>query len=198
MRINSRRANFTDIQARQFALHEILGHGLQCASYAQSCQRLDVPWIRVTSVHAQQQVLLEGLAQALPLFVCPDDRPLIARVRLAHYLELIRANLHLAINDGVSVPECVALAKTHAPFWTEDVVGDMLADRGANPLLRTYLWAYPAGIDWFIRLAAEGPKETIQTLIRAAYRSPLTPDELSALWPEGPAIGGEADPTGSQ
>jgi hypothetical protein len=190
MRINSRRANFTDVQARQFALHEILGHGLQCASYAQSCQRLEVPWVRITSVHAQQQVLLEGLAQALPLFVCPDDQPLITRVRLVHYIELVRAKLHLAINDGANIPDCIALAKMHAPFWTEDAIGDMLSDRGANPLLRTYLWAYPAGIDWFVRLADEGPKETVRTLISAAYRSPLTPDELSALWPEGPAIGG--------
>jgi hypothetical protein len=198
MRINSRRASFTDVQARQFALHEILGHGLQCASYAQTCQRLDVPWVRLTSVHAQQQVLLEGLAQALPLFVCPDDRPLIARVRFAHYVELVRAKLHLAINDGASIPSCIALAKEHAPFWPEDAVGDMLTDRGANPLLRTYLWAYPAGIDWFVRLADGGSQETARTLIGAAYRSPLTPDELSTLWPEGPAIGGEGIPPGNR
>ncbi|HYQ66178.1 hypothetical protein [Actinophytocola sp.] len=195
MRINSRRASFTDVQARQFALHEILGHGLQCASYAQSCQQEDVPWVRITSVHAQQQVLLEGLAQALPLFVCPNDRPLIARVRLTHYIELVRAKLHLAINDGASVPDCVAIAKMHAPFWTEDAIGDMLADRGVNPLLRTYLWAYPAGIDWFVRLADRGPKETARMVIGTAYRSPLTPDELSTLWPEGPPIGGETEST---
>lgn len=195
MRINSRRAIFTEVQARQFALHEILGHGLQCASYAQSCERSDVPWVRMTSVHAQQQVLLEGLAQALPLFVRPDDQPLIARVRLAHYIELIRAKLHLAINDGVSIPDCLALAKMHAPFWGEDAVGDMLTDRGVDPLLRTYLWSYPAGIDWFVRLADEGQNETVRMLIDAAYQSPLTPAELSTLWPEGPAIGGAADPT---
>ena len=72
MRINARNASFTEVQARQFALHEVLGHGLQCASYAQQCREQDVPWVRLTSVHAQQQVLLEGLAQALPLFVRPS------------------------------------------------------------------------------------------------------------------------------
>ena len=60
MRINARNASFTEVQARQFALHEVLGHGLQCASYAQQCQEHDVPWVRLTSVHAQQQVLLEA------------------------------------------------------------------------------------------------------------------------------------------
>jgi hypothetical protein len=193
MRINSRRASFTDVQARQFALHEILGHGLQCASYTQSCQRADVSWIRLTSVHAQQQVLLEGFAQALPLFVRPEDRPLVTRVRLAHYVELIRAKLHLAINNGVSIPDCLFLAKKHAPFWDEETIGKMLTDRSVDPLLRTYLWSYPAGIDWFIRLADEGQQETARTLISAAYQSPLTPDELSALWPEGPIIGGDTD-----
>ena len=91
LRINSRNASFTEVQARQFALHELLGHGLQGASYAQQCRQRDVPWVRMTSVHAQQQVLLEGLAQALPLFVRPTDQPLVARVRLAHYVELVRA-----------------------------------------------------------------------------------------------------------
>lgn len=191
MRINSRRATFTDVQARQFALHEILGHGLQCASFSQICQQVDVPWVRITSVHAQQQVLLEGLAQALPLFVAPEDEALVARVRFAHYVELVRAKLHLAINDGHGVQECVRLARTLAPFWTDDAISDALSDRGSNPLLRTYLWAYPAGIDWFVHLADEGSEDTARTVIQAAYRSPLTPNELASLWPEGPTVGGD-------
>lgn len=191
MRINARNASFTDVQARQFALHELLGHGLQCASYAQQCRQGEVPWVRMTSVHAQQQVLLEGLAQALPLFVRQDDQPLVARVRLAHFSELIRAKLHLAINNGVSVPDCVALAKSHVPFWPENYVGDMLADRGLNPLLRSYHWAYPAGIDWFVRLADEVSPETCKRLVLKSYRSPLTPAALSELWPAGPNIGGD-------
>jgi hypothetical protein len=190
MRINARNASFTEVQARQFALHEVLGHGLQCASYAQQCQEHDVPWVRLTSVHAQQQVLLEGLAQALPLFVRPADQPLIARVRLAHYTELVRAQLHLAVNTGTPVSDCVALAQASAPFWTDEVIGNLLADRSVNPLLRSYLWAYPAGIDWFVRLADDAPGATGTAVIQAAYRAPLTPDDLSQLWPDGPTIGG--------
>lgn len=182
LRINSRNASFTDVQARQFALHELLGHGLQCASYAQQCRQDDVPWVRMTSVHAQQQVLLEGLAQALPLFVRPNDEPLVARVRLAHYLELIRAKLHLAINSGTPVPECVELAQTHVPFWSLRAIGDMLSDRSVNPLLRSYLWSYPAGIDWFVRLADSASQETRGHLLRECYRSPLTPTALTQLW----------------
>ncbi|MDN5851978.1 MAG: hypothetical protein L0K86_03875 [Actinomycetia bacterium] len=195
LRINSRNANFTEVQARQFALHELLGHGLQCASYAQRCQQENVPWVRMTSVHAQQQVLLEGLAQAMPLFVRPTDQPLVARVRLAHYLELVRAKLHLAINSGTSIPDCLSLAQAHVPFWSEAVVGDMLTDRGADPLLRSYLWAYPTGIDWFVSLADDASAQTAQTTIRASYETPLTPEGLARLWPDGPIFGG---PVGSR
>jgi len=191
LRINARNASFTDVQARQFALHELLGHGLQCASYSQHCQAHDVPWVRMTSVHAQQQVLLEGLAQALPLFVRPEDQPLIARVRLAHYVELVRAKLHLAINDGISVSDCVAVARKYIPFWSDARIGDMLSDRGTDPLLRSYLWAYPAGIDWFVRLADSAAPETARAVMQSAYQSPLTPGALCELWPDGPAIGGD-------
>lgn len=100
LRVNLRNARYTKIQVRQFALHEILGHALQFASLAQTCENEDVPWVRLMSVHAGHQVLFEGLAQALPLFVTPDDEQLVARVRLAHYGELVNAAMHVAINAG--------------------------------------------------------------------------------------------------
>jgi hypothetical protein len=69
------------------------------------------------------------------------------------------------------------------------MIGDILTDRGANTQLRSYLWAYPAGIDWFTNAATADP-ETRGNVLRAAYRRPLTPDDLTALWPTGPTIGG--------
>lgn len=190
LRLNIRNARFTRTECHQFALHEVLGHGLQNASYAERCARECVPWVRMTSIHALHQVLLEGLAQAMPLFITPDDEVLIARVRLVHYTQLVRAELHLAINSGMSIDECAAHAISRAPWWKEEYIGDFLADRGANPRLRSYLWAYPAGIDWFTALAAEADQATIDRVLRAAYRAPLTPSDLSALWPAGPRIGG--------
>jgi len=189
LRLNLQNAAFTKVRARQFALHEVLGHGLQSASFADRCRREDVPWVRLMSVHAQHQVLLEGLAQALPLFVTPEDQALIARVRLDHYLQLVRAELHLAVNSGSAIPDCVDHARVRVPFWTDEAISDILTDRGADPLLRSYLWAYPAGLDWFVSLAA-ADDTVIREVLRAAYRDPLTPTSLAALWPEGPPIGG--------
>jgi hypothetical protein len=189
LRLNMRNANFTQVEGRQFALHEVLGHGLQNASYAARCARETVPWVRMTSVHALHQVLLEGLAQAMPLFVVPDNEILIARVRLAHYTELVKSDLHISVNSGVSIDECAAHAVERVPWWKDAYIGDFLADRGADPKLRSYLWAYPAGLDWFAALA-EADHSVIDQVLHAAYRNPLSPADLATLWPAGPPIGG--------
>lgn len=121
VRLNMKQAQFTEVQARQFALHEVLGHGLQGASYAQRCTTEPVPWVRILSVHTQQQVLLEGLAQALPLFVTPDDKLLVARVRLDHYTQLVRANLHVALalaHQSIPVPNTPRLTSPTGPTKT--------------------------------------------------------------------------------
>jgi hypothetical protein len=190
LRLNLRHARFTRVRARQFALHEVLGHGLQYASLAARCTQEDVPWVRLLSVYAPHQVLFEGLAQAMPLLVTPDDPALIARVRLDHYLRLVEAELHLAINAGVSAATCAAQARARVPFWSDATIADQLSDCGVDPLLRSYLWSYPAGLDWFVALA-EAPTTVVTEVLHAAYRDPLTPGDLAARWPTGPAIGGD-------
>jgi hypothetical protein len=190
VRLNMKHAQFTKVQVRQFALHEVLGHGLQGASYAQRClSGEDVPWVRLMSVHAQQQVLFEGLAQALPLFTTPDDEQLVARVRLDHFTQLVRSTIHVALGAGSSVESCMQYAQEHIPYWSLEDIADLLSDRGTDPLLRSYLWAYPAGIDWFTNLAdAKAPSG--DAVLNAAYRDPLTPGDLADLWPKGPVVGG--------
>ncbi|WP_326552768.1 hypothetical protein [Micromonospora sp. NBC_01813] len=190
LRLNRHRAEFTETQARVFALHEVLGHALQSASWYARWTATDDGAVRLLSVHTNPQVLLEGLAQALPLFVIGDNAQAVARVRVAHYTQLVRAGLHLAINDGTSVADCVAWAQARVPFWTEEEIGNALTDRSVDPQLRSYLWAYPAGIDWFVALADRGGAETRTAVLRAAYRGPLAPVDLAALWPAGPTIGG--------
>lgn len=194
LRLNMRNARFTEVRLRQFALHEILGHGLQSASWTAAVTGVDVDWVRLTSVHAHQQFLSEGLAEALPLFVLPDDGALVARTRLTHYLHLVRAELHLAINTGASVTACISHVRQRVPWWPDDVLADLLTDRGTDVLLRSYLWSYPAGADWFTQLADSNDRDTIDHILPTAYTAPLTPDELAALWPAGPPPGGPGKP----
>jgi hypothetical protein len=193
LRINRRRAKFTQVRARQFALHEVLGHGLEYASVSDHASAGDVPWPRILSVHCPEQTLLEGLAQAMPLFVLPDDEFLTARVRLEHYTQLVRAELHLAVNAGTPAAACLRHALDQVPWWTTEDVADFLHDRSVSPLLRSYLWSYPAGIDWFVRLA-NAPTSVSAKVLHEAYRRPLHPTDLADLWLEGPPIGGPGDP----
>ncbi|QXJ23472.1 hypothetical protein AGRA3207_004627 [Actinomadura graeca] len=187
LRLNLRNAVFTKVGARRFALHEVLGHGLQSSSWTETA-KTSAPWIRLMSVHALQQVLLEGLAQALPLFVIPDDQVLTARIRLDHFIQLVRAELHLGLEDGVPIRDLADHARSRIPWWSDAVIADTLTDRG-SPQLRTYLWSYPAGIDWFVHLAEADPA-TRRKVLHAAYARPLTPADLVSLWPDGPKIGG--------
>jgi hypothetical protein len=185
LRLNRNKFSLTKVQARQFALHEVLGHGLQYVSIAEAA---DPQWVRLFSVHAPTQVLFEGLAQALPLLVVPDDAELRNRVLLDHYVQHVRAELHVAINEGASISACVTHARARVPYWSDDEIADELKDRTHNPLLRSYLWSYPAGFDWFVRLFAD--REAGLEVLRAAYRSPLTPSQLRGALPQGPPIGG--------
>ena len=185
LRLNRRNtATFTPVRIRQFALHEILGHVLQCASFYATCLRGPAKWLRKLSVFGKNQVLLEGLAQALPVFATPEDETLLAHVHLDHYLQLVRAGLHVAINEGASATECAAHTRSLVPFWSSEDIADALADRSVDPLLRSYQWSYPAGFDWFVALAEDAPPPTQKKVLHACYEAPHTPAQLDALWPE--------------
>ncbi|MEV0408923.1 hypothetical protein [Actinoallomurus sp. NPDC050550] len=193
LRLNLPNVEFTQAGARQFALHEVLGHGLQSASFAARAAAEDVPWVRLLSIHGPQQVMLEGLAQAWPLFILPDDKVLMARVRLSHYTQLVLAQVHRALNAGTPAIECADHLRAAVPWWSGTTIAGYLADRGADPTHRSYMWAYPAGFDWFTALA-EADVKVSREVLNAAYRDPLTPADLAELWPEGPPIGGPGGP----
>jgi hypothetical protein len=191
LRINLKNASLTRGDAYRFALHEVLGHALQYASLAEQAEHHPVDWPRLLSIHCPQQVMFEGLAQVLPLIASPDDELVRARTRLDHYLQLVRAELHVMVNRGDSALTCLEHAATRVPFWTRQAVGNELVDRSRNPQLRSYLWAYPAGLDWFVRLY-EAPSTVLSEVLRDAYQRPLSPRELTEFWPDGPVLGGDA------
>jgi hypothetical protein len=185
LRFNLRHARFSETRLRQFALHELLGHALQSASYARRAATSDVPWLRLLSVNLPYQVCLEGLATTLPLFVAPDDAALVARVRVDHHVQLVRGRIHTDVAAGVPLAEIARRAIARVPWWGTARVADELADRGGDPMLRSYLWSYCAGTDWFAGLADRADAATIRRVFHAAYRDPLTPADLRALWPDG-------------
>jgi hypothetical protein len=116
----------------------------------------------------------------MPLLIPGADKVLNALTRLDHHQQLARAKLHLLVNNNASVVDCVDVARRLVPFWSNQAIGDVLTDRGANPQLRSYLWSYPSGFDWFVRLV-EDRQDRIGHVMRAAYRELLGFDELNHL-----------------
>jgi hypothetical protein len=189
LRINKKNASFSRVDAYRFALHEVLGHALQYSSLTTQAESNTVEWPRILAVHCPHQVLFEGLAQVLPWIASPDDEIVVARTRADHFTNLIRGQLHILINSGTSATDCRDLAHRQVPWWTNEAIARELYDRSRDPQLRSYLWSYPAGIDWFVRLVEAGGTTPTEVL-REAYKRPLTPSELHELWPTGPVIGG--------
>lgn len=190
LRINLARASFTATDAYRFALHEILGHALQYASLSDRVREGSEKFLPILAVHSNHQVVFEGLAQIFPLLFDQSNSLVEAFVRLDHYRQLVRAELHLLVNSGASVLECRDKFIQRLPFVSDSEVEREIRDRSLNPRLRSYLWAYPAGLDWFMCLYEERPA-AVKDVLRAAYRKPLTPNELSEFWPNGPVIGGD-------
>jgi hypothetical protein len=189
LRINKNKASLSHIDAYRFALHEVLGHALQYSSLTAQAEFNTVEWPRILAVHCPHQVLFEGLAQVLPWIASRDDEVVVARTRIDHFMNLIRGQIHILINSGVTAADCRDLAHRQVPWWTDDEIARELYDRSRNPQFRSYLWSYPAGMDWFIRLVEEGGATPTEVL-REAYKRPLAPSELHELWPAGPIIGG--------
>jgi hypothetical protein len=94
-------------------------------------------------------------------------------VRIDHYTQLVRAELHLAINDGTTITACAKHARTRVPWWSDAAISDLLIDRGNDPMLRSYLWAYPAGINWFVSLADADAKWSAPEVLRGLKLRPL-------------------------
>ncbi len=189
LRINKNKTSFSRVDAYRFALHEVLGHALQYSSLTAQAESHTVEWPRILAVHCPHQVLFEGLAQILPWVASPDDEIIRARTRLDHFMNLVRGQIHILVNNGATAADCRDLARRQVPWWTNEEIARELYDRSRNPQFRSYLWSYPAGIDWFVRLVEAGGT-TLAEVLREAYKRPLTPSELHELWPAGPVIGG--------
>ncbi|HEY6422926.1 MAG TPA: hypothetical protein VIY28_06695 [Pseudonocardiaceae bacterium] len=189
LRINKKNASFSRVDTYRFALHEVLGHALQYSSLTAQAESTTVEWPRILAVHCPHQILFEGLAQILPWIASPDDEFIRARTRIDHFMNLIRGQIHILVNSGATAADCRDLVRHQVPWWTDEEIARGLYDRSRNPQFRSYLWSYPAGMDWFVRLIEAGGTTPTEVL-REAYKRPLTPSELHELWPTGPIIGG--------
>ena len=181
MRINMRHAQFTLTQARQFALHELCGHALQCASW--SARRVENGTARFPAthcVHLGQQPAFEGIGQALGLLVARTDKLLAARTRLTLYSQLVYGRAHRQLAFGADRTTVERELRRWLPWWDPAAAGRFIADRRDDALLSSYLWSYPAGAAFFWQLA-DAHSQVARDVLTAAYDRPLTLTALAGV-----------------
>jgi len=188
LRINESNASFTDVTAVQFALHEVLGHAAQAAGWARELSKEPDAWPRTSCLHTPQQVILEGWAQALPLYLETEDHRLTARVRLLHYVQISLAQAHMNLQEGASPDRVRDWLREQLPWLSAIEIDTAIRDRLVDPQTVTYLWSYPVGLDWFIRLRDSGLAASAD-LRSVMYRQSLSPIDAQRLSPDVPIHG---------
>jgi len=100
------------MECLQFTFHELLAHCGQMKAWATRIAAGDLPrYCGLTTVHTPEQVMLEGLAQTLPLMIPNDaaaDPVLAVRLTLMRYRLMMDNNLHCMINNGATIERCAA------------------------------------------------------------------------------------------
>lgn len=179
------RNQYSHTEAVQFVYHELLAHCAQMAVWARQIESGKLAkYFGLTTVHSPEQFLLEGLAQSLPLLlrnVETENHLLLCRIYLSHYRSLVNNNLHIMINEGRTIEECVSFAKRHLPDPEVGEVAAGLVSRANIPRFRSYEFVYPASFDFFIRCAENLPESAIKELLRKVYRGVYFYDGLAEL-----------------
>jgi hypothetical protein len=135
----------------------------------------------LTTVHGPEQFQSEGLAQSLTYFLdTPESRNpfLVAKREITLYKRMIDNNLHIMINTGRSVEECIAYGKERMPFRTPEGIAHSLASKVNNPQFRCYEHVYGAGSAFVKNLARQTNDQQKQAVLKRVYNEWLSADEL--------------------
>jgi hypothetical protein len=182
LRINTKHGNYTPTKALLMVYHELLAHCCQMAIWKEQIAqgKMDRIW-GLTTVHSPEQFLFEGIAQTLPLFIPIEQtqNPILqARLRLSHFGSLINNNLHVMINEGKSVEECLDYARQLAPWMKPEDIAEDLASRSNNILFRSYQYVYPGSFDFFLTLADTLSTERKKEFLATCYHEVLYYEDL--------------------
>lgn len=185
LRLNRHRnLTYTKSSAMQFVFHELVGHCAQMANWHSLIQNGKLlNYFGLTTVHSPEQFVFEGSAQTLPLFF-PDllnQNPILkARVYLDHLRHTVFGNAQILINQGTTLKDCVDYVQSYLPFWETRETVDNLRSRSQNPLFTTYLYSYPTGYDYFLKLAETKMEEENIKLLGQIYNGYLSAHDLNA------------------
>jgi hypothetical protein len=179
LRFNRFKDGFTPSQIDQFVLHELVAHCGQATGWRHQIASGTLnPIHGLTAIHTWEQSHLEGLAQAIPLFLHDNiSDELRARVLKDALRQALLNNAYIAAEDGQSPEAVFAACHEVLPIKKPLRFFKSLGDQKRHAQLRSYMFAYPDGVLALIDRLDNDTSEPNEFLKRS-FERPFLPSEL--------------------
>ena len=163
-------------------LHEVCGHAVQMSLWREMIARGELNQAcGVTTVHAPEAFVAEGLAQTVPDLLSDDWTfpPEFKLSRALSYYNLaVLHNAHLMIYRGLPVEQILDYASDCLPLSDPSTLEYEIRDRALNPLFRSYELSYAIAERTIRGLIRGLPVASKRQLFLEMYTRPLTPGQL--------------------
>ncbi|MGN9844349.1 hypothetical protein ACTMTI_40115 [Nonomuraea sp. H19] len=168
------RHTFTRGQCKYIASHEIAGHAVQNPSWARAVTRAGLPAaLHIHATHHPIVTLAEGIAQALPYFLCPrselDPEMMLAK-KLRELRDMVLANAQLMLEGGSPVTAVWEYCTSRLFFVEPFEIERDLANRVLKPAQRAYQHCYAPAFLAFHRLAESLDQDEVGEFLRSHYQ----------------------------
>jgi hypothetical protein len=164
---------FTRGQCQYITSHEIAGHAVQNSCWAQAVTRDDLPAaLLIHATHHPIAPLGEGMAQALPYFLCLNaevGREMMLAKKLRELRDMALANAQLMLEGGGSVSAAWEYCTSRLYFVEPFEIERDLADRALKPAERAYQNCYAPSFLAFRRIAGRLSQDEVGDFLRSHY-----------------------------
>jgi len=177
MRFNHVGSGLGESECEQFLHHELLAHCCQLSSWREAITNNSLRVIcGTTTVHTPEQFIFEGLAQTMPLFLetSQEGSVLSARIFLSHFTSLVLNNVHVKINSGCTLEDCITYVRKWLPTMSDGTIVSECMSRTLNSLFRSYQYVYGYSFDYFFRLSLVLTRAEQMNLLKKVFTEYLT------------------------
>lgn len=175
LRFNRSDRQYLQSEITQFCLHELIAHCGQASSWRKNIIAKKLPhFAGLLSIHSCEQVLLEGLAQGLPLLLDKYEGSLVClRAKKDLLRQLALNNCYIRAESGLDVDEIFKEYNEIFPATNIDRLVKDVSNQQRNPNLRSYMFSYPKGFEMVYEISAEKDFNKVDNFINSAFNKPM-------------------------
>lgn len=178
LRFNRSQRTYGMSEVTQFCLHELIGHCGQALGWYKAPHLSR--FTRLLTVHSCEQVHLEGLGQGLPFLLPNICSGLVALRALVNLLrQMLLNNAYLALSRGHRIEDVISDSNRFLPLFDNIRLAKNLADQVYSPVMRTYMFSYPKGVELAYLLSKQ--REKSSAFIKRSFTEPMMVTEIQAL-----------------